>query len=103
MNWYKKAQYDVSSYKSIIEILKLFPDGINLHELAKIVSKELNKEIRLVYYDLRILLSACKPSRHKSCPSGFWIEKKNDWVKIRFDDAPWIKDPKKYWSETKEY
>ena len=89
-----------TAYTIIIEKLKSFPEGINRNELAKIISGETGKDIRLVYYDLNIVLSAYKPDKHKSCPSGFWIEKENDWVKIRLDDPPWIKDPKKYWAES---
>jgi hypothetical protein len=73
-----------SSYAVAVDILSANPKGIRRDEFLKLYMAETGKDAKHSSYDLAVIYSAKKDSRHKSCKDGFVVERENDSVRLVF-------------------
>jgi hypothetical protein len=74
-----------SSYGIAVDILTAHPKGIRKDEFQKLYMAETGKDAKHSSYDLAVIYSAKKDSRHKSCKDGFVVERENDSVRLIFE------------------
>lgn len=73
-----------SSYAVAVDILAAHPKGIRKDEFQKLYMAETGKDAKHSSYDLAVIYSAKKDSRHKSCKDGFVVERDEDSVRLVF-------------------
>jgi hypothetical protein len=83
-----------SNYALVFNVLASFPNGLEKAKLVELVSAASGKDLVHAGYDCQVLLSAKgnEPGlsrndgpRHRSCRSGFWINRNNTNVKLMVD------------------
>ena len=75
-----------SNYALAYDILASFPDGLPLAEWRELYAKAAGKPLKLAGFDTQVLLTAKdRPTseRHRSCRSGFFIERQCDHVTLK--------------------
>lgn len=75
-----------SAYQRAYEILAAHPNGLTRQELLKEFMAATGKDEKHARYDLSVVLSASESPtgpRHPCCREGFWIQRENDFVKLR--------------------
>jgi len=75
-----------SGYGQVYDILAAHPDGLPREKLVELYSAASRKNLKKSGFDVAVVLSA-KDSptggRHRSCREGFWIERENEFVRLR--------------------
>jgi len=75
-----------SSYSVAYDILGKHKEGLPRQRLVELLAKATGKDPKRAGFDAAVLLSARESvngPRHRSCRPGFWIERENDFVKLR--------------------
>ena len=76
-----------SNYALAFDILAANKDGLPLAEWRERYAKAARKSLKLASYDIQVLLTAKETptgERHRSCRSGFYIERQCDHVTLKF-------------------
>ena len=76
-----------SNYALAFDVLAAYPDGLPLAEWRELYAKAAKKSLKLASFDTQVLLTAKdRPTseRHRSCRSGFYIERQCDHVTLKF-------------------
>jgi hypothetical protein len=75
-----------SGYAQVYDLLAAAPKGVSRQDLIARYAKASRKKLKLAGYDVSVVISA-KDSptgpRHRSCREGFWVERENDFLKLR--------------------
>jgi hypothetical protein len=77
-----------SSYSIAYDILSKHQEGLPRQKLIALLAKATRKSPRRAGFDASVILSAKNSvdgPRHRSCRSGFWVQRENDFVKLRTD------------------
>jgi hypothetical protein len=75
-----------SSYSVAYDILAKHKEGLPRQRLAELLAKATGKNPKRAGFDAAVLLSAkdsVNGPRHRSCRPGFYVERENDFVKLR--------------------
>jgi hypothetical protein len=75
-----------SSYSVVYDILAKHKEGLPRQRLVELLAKTTGKNPKRAGFDAAVLLSAkdsVNGPRHRSCRSGFYVERENDFVKLR--------------------
>ena len=75
-----------SGYSLAYDILAAYPDGLPLAKWRELYAKAAKKSLKLASFDTQVLLTAKdRPTseRHRSCRSGFYIERQCDHVTLK--------------------
>lgn len=75
-----------SNYALAFDVLASFPDGLPLATWRELYAKAAKKSLKLASFDTQVLLTAKdRPTseRHRSCRSGFYIERQCDHVTLK--------------------
>lgn len=75
-----------SSYALAYDVLAAYPDGLPLATWRELYAKAAMKPLKLAGFDTQVLLTAKDRStseRHRSCRSGFYIEREGDHVTLK--------------------
>ena len=76
-----------SSYALAYDVLAAYPEGLPLATWRELYAKAAKKSLKLASFDTQVLLTAKDRStseRHRSCRSGFYIERQCDHVTLKF-------------------
>ena len=76
-----------SNYALAYDVLAAYPDGLPLATWRELYAKAAGKSLKLACYDIQVLLTAKDTpngERHRSCRSGFYIERQCDHVTLKF-------------------
>jgi len=75
-----------SAYNEVYLLLAKHPAGIARSKLVDLAHRKTGKRRQLCEFDVAVVLSASQSPngpRHKSARDGYWIERENDFVKLR--------------------
>ncbi len=75
-----------SNYALAFDVLASFPEGLPLPTWRELYAKAARKSLTLASYDIQVLLTAKDTptgERHRSCRSGFYIEREADHVTLK--------------------
>lgn len=75
-----------SNYALAYDVLAAYPEGLPLATWRELYAKAAKKSLKLASFDTQVLLTAKdRPTseRHRSCRSGFYIERQCDHVTLK--------------------
>jgi hypothetical protein len=78
--------FRAGAYATAYDILAKYQEGLPRQKLITLLAKATRKSPRLANFDASVVLSAkgtVNGPRHRSCRPGFYVERENDFVKLR--------------------